>query len=217
MNTVELDKIAPAFVAAQAEIGGVAKDSKNPAFRSNYASLEAVIDAAKPILIKHQLAFLQMPGALTEHGLSVTTMLLHESGQHISSTLTVPLSKRDPQGAGSAITYACRYSLMAMLGMPPVDDDGEAAMDRPAPRQEAKPAPANDAPRASDAEIAEYCTTFNKQIKLCKNRFDVEKAWKNSLSRREQLGISLGDDDYQRLAGFCKDRIEEFDAPQEAA
>ena len=135
---MELDKIARAFVAAQAEIGGVEKDSKNPAFKSRYASLEAVIDAAKPVLIKHKLAFLQMPGALTEHGLSVTTMILHESGQHISSTLTVPLAKRDPQGAGSAITYACRYSLMAMLGMPPVDDDGEAAMDRHPPRQEAK-------------------------------------------------------------------------------
>ena len=138
---MELDKIAPAFVAAQAELGGVEKDSKNPAFKSKYASLEAVIEAAKPVLIKHQLAFLQMPGALTDQGLSVTTMILHDSGQHISSTLTVPLAKRDPQGAGSAITYACRYSLMAMLGMPPVDDDGEAAMDRPPPRQEAKLAP----------------------------------------------------------------------------
>lgn len=138
---MELDKIAPAFVAAQAEIGGVEKDSKNPAFKSRYASLEAVIDAAKPVLIRHKLAFMQMPGALTDHGLSVTTMILHESGQHISSTLTVPLSKRDPQGAGSAITYACRYSLMAMLGMPPVDDDGEGAMDRAPPRHEAKLAP----------------------------------------------------------------------------
>jgi len=170
---MELDKIAPAFVAAQAEIGGVEKDSKNPAFKSRYASLEAVIDAAKPILIKHQLAFLQMPGALTEHGLSVTTMILHESGQHISSTLTVPLAKRDPQGAGSAITYACRYSLMAMLGMPPVDDDGEAAMDRSKQQEPIKSVAQIETPPVTEAEITAYCVTFKNQIAKCKDRQKV--------------------------------------------
>lgn len=210
---MNLDKIAPAFVAAQAEIGGVEKDSKNPAFKSRYASLEAVIDAAKPILIKHQLAFLQMPGALTEHGLSVTTMILHESGQHISSTLTVPLSKRDPQGAGSAITYACRYSLMAMLGMPPVDDDGEAAMDRPAPRQEAKPAPApaNDAPRqANDRAIEAYKVTFKFAVDKCDFESEVRQLWADQAAERKKLGIGKDSRIEELLIGYCRDRVETF-------
>lgn len=74
------------------------------------------------------------------------------------------------------------------------------------------PAPALRTPDAE--EITEYCVEFNKQLKLCKNRFDVEKAWKNATERRANLGIALGDDDYQRLIGFCQDRIKEFDPPQ---
>ena len=149
---MDLSKIAPAIVAAQAELGGVVKDSKNPHFKSRYASLEAVITEAKPILARHKLAFLQMPGELTEMGLSVTTMLLHESGQSISSTVTVPLQKRDPQGVGSTITYACRYSLMAMLGMPSVDDVAESGM----MRQDVAPPPPMPAPKPNAADLVNW-------------------------------------------------------------
>lgn len=124
----------------QGELRGVAKDSKNPHFKNTYASLEAVIDAAKPALQANGITFLQAPGAINEKGLEVTTTLFHTSGEWLSSTLTVPLQKKDAQGVGSAITYACRYSLMAMLGLPPVDDDGEAAK-KPEKADDAAPKP----------------------------------------------------------------------------
>jgi hypothetical protein len=74
------------------------------------------------------------------------------------------------------------------------------------PEEASTPPPA----RASDDEIAAYCTQFHKQIGLCKNRKDVEEAWKNGATKRGSLHIEPGSDDYERLAGFCKDQIETF-------
>lgn len=135
MNSSEqLDKIAPALVAALAELKGVAKDSKNPHFKNDYASLEAVIDTARPVLANHGLAFMQGLGAFNAGAMTVSTRILHDSGQWIESDFQMPVSKSDPQGTASASTYARRYSLMGILGLPAVDDDGEAATQRgPAP------------------------------------------------------------------------------------
>lgn len=165
--------IAAALLAAQAQMGGAKRDAKNPHFRSTYATLETVIDTAKPALQANGIAFMQAPGQLIDGALEVTTMLVHgESGQWMRSTLHVPLQKRDPQGVGSAITYACRYSLMAMLGIPPTDDDGEGAMERggnDAPA--AKPAPKND-------EARKVYTALEKSMRENKSRHDL-KAWWN--------------------------------------
>lgn len=124
--------LTAAIIKVQGGISGVHKNAKNPHFRSSYATLENVIDTARPALQEAGIAFVQAPGMVIDGSVEVTTMLVHESGEWMRSTLHVPLGKRDPQGVGSAITYGCRYSLMAMLGLPPTDDDGEAAMERPA-------------------------------------------------------------------------------------
>lgn len=138
-HSPDITKIAGALVTAQGKMTGAKKDAKNPHFKSTYATLETVIDTAKPALQGVGIAFVQAPGQLVDGALEVTTMLLHaESGQWMRSTLHVPLAKRDPQGVGSAITYACRYSLMAMLGLPPTDDDGHAATHGNAPQPEAR-------------------------------------------------------------------------------
>src|SRR5262245_48040918 len=133
----ELAKLAKALVAFQEEIGTVAFDADNPFFKSKYASLLALREAAQPILAKHKLAVSQPP----ENEGSVTTILMHESGEYIYSTLTLKPSKDDPQGRGSAITYARRYAYAAILGLvSDQDDDGNAAS-APAPaKQAAKPA-----------------------------------------------------------------------------
>jgi hypothetical protein len=135
--------IAAALVKAQAVMHGATKDAKNPAFRSSYASLSSVIEAARGPLTENGIAFLQAPGAILEEGIPITTTLVHSSGEWISSTIIMPLAtdKRTAQGVGSAITYGCRYSLMAMLGLPPVDDDGTAAMERPDATERRSPAP----------------------------------------------------------------------------
>lgn len=126
-------KLAPALVKALSEMKGVAKDSKNPHFKNDYASLEAVIDTARPILAAHGLAFMQGLGEYVGNAMTVSTRILHESGEWIESDFQMPVSKADPQGTASASTYARRYSLMGILGLPAVDDDGEGAMARNAP------------------------------------------------------------------------------------
>ena len=60
-------------------------------------------------------------------------MLMHSSGQWIQSEYLLPMDKVTPQGAGAAITYARRYALQALVGIPSVDDDGELAMYRNEP------------------------------------------------------------------------------------
>lgn len=118
--------ICKALVAASAEIGGAIKDSTNPHFRSGYASLEAVIDTVKPSLLKHGLTFVQK--ILEGEDAKVETILIHESGETLSfGVCDVPLDKKNPQGYGSALTYARRYSLLTAFGVPTVDDDGNAA------------------------------------------------------------------------------------------
>jgi len=121
-----IKELAPALVRAQGEIKAALKDSTNPHFRSKYADLSSVVEAVKAPLLKHGIAFLQGVHD-AENGVAVETVLLHSSGEWISSTLRIPAGKQDAQGYGSAITYGRRYGLQAMCGVPAEDDDGNAA------------------------------------------------------------------------------------------
>ena len=118
-----------ALAGAQKAIRGAGKDSKNPHFRTTYASLAAVIDAVRLPLAEHGIARLQ--GVEVEgHEVVVTTTLAHVEGGTVSSVLRAPVGKGGPQGIGSAATYARRYSLMGLVGLAPVDDDAEEAEGR---------------------------------------------------------------------------------------
>lgn len=122
-----MKQIASAFVKAQQGFGPALKTSTNPAFKSKYADLSAVIEAVIDSLHKQAIAVIQQTHE-DATGVTVETIFLHESGEQISSgKLHVPASKQDPQGYGSALTYARRYSLMAACGIAPEDDDGNAA------------------------------------------------------------------------------------------
>jgi hypothetical protein len=130
MNQSEtIVKLSAALVKAQAEMSGAVKDSANPFFKSSYADLNSVIKAIKEPFAKYGLAYTQFPYT-DEKGVGVVTRLIHESGEWIECGYTLPLTKLDPQAAGSAITYARRYALQAMAGIPAVDDDAEGAMNR---------------------------------------------------------------------------------------
>jgi hypothetical protein len=129
-NSDTLTKISPALVKAINAIEGVKKGADNPFFKSKYANLESVIEAAHDALSANGLAVMQGPGPMDGNCITLTTRLVHESGEWIETDFSLPAGKMDPQAAGSAITYARRYSLMAMLNMPAVDDDGEASMPR---------------------------------------------------------------------------------------
>jgi len=126
--------LATALCLAQAEMGGAVKDSNNPFFKSSYADLTSVIKVIKQPFANHGLSFVQLP--ITSEGgkgVGVVTMIMHNSGQWLQGEYLLPMDKFTAQGAGSAITYARRYALQAMAGIPAVDDDAEAAMFRGQP------------------------------------------------------------------------------------
>ena len=122
-----MKNIAAAFVKAQTEFGKALKTSANPFFKSKYADLSVVIEAVIDALHFNGIALLQNCHE-SETGVIVETISMHSSGENIScGKLSVPAAKNDPQGYGSALTYARRYSLMAACGIAPEDDDGNHA------------------------------------------------------------------------------------------
>lgn len=115
------------FINAQKEFEPAKKDSLNPHFKSKYADLSNCIDAVKEALNNNGFGLIQ-----TSHdydgGVAVETVLYHKSGDCIKSgVLRLPASKQDAQGYGSAMTYARRYSLLAVCGIAPEDDDANQA------------------------------------------------------------------------------------------
>jgi len=125
-----MQKISGAFVKAQTAFGPALKSATNPHFRTKYADLSACVEAVIDALNGNGIALMQHSSECAD-GVIVETVFLHESGEQISSgKLHVPASKNDPQGYGSALTYARRYSLMAACGIAPEDDDGNAASKR---------------------------------------------------------------------------------------
>lgn len=130
---------------AQVEMKNPVKDVPNTFFKSLYADLAAVRDAVLPVLGKHKLAVLQMPTESTD-GPALVTILSHESGEYIQTTMLLRAVKNDPQGVGSAMTYARRYALQSIAGVAAeADDDGNAASGHtngngaPARKQDVKP------------------------------------------------------------------------------
>jgi hypothetical protein len=134
-----ITKISAALAKALPEIQNATKDAKNPAYRSTYATLNAVMDAVKPALFSHGVVVVQGPG-WRDGIVTVTTRFLHESGEWIETEAGAPVAHRfekvdgvvtdkgpDAQTAGSAISYLRRYSLAAMAGITQEDDDGNAA------------------------------------------------------------------------------------------
>jgi hypothetical protein len=135
--------VGKALAAAQAEIKTVAKDRTNPHFKNRYATLDAIMEAVRPVLAKHGLSIVQgctipseVDGRLT--GFAVETMVLHASGEYLSNMVYMPLAKQSAQDAGSALTYGRRYGVSALLSLATDDDDdGEQAT---APQRQAAPA-----------------------------------------------------------------------------
>lgn len=127
MNKSEsIIEISKALNKFQSEVSGAKKSSKNPFFKSNYANLEEVINCAKAGLMENGLSISQFP-TTAENKCGVETILMHTSGEWISSVLLLACTKQDPQAYGSAITYARRYSYQSVLGIPSEDDDANAA------------------------------------------------------------------------------------------
>lgn len=144
--------IGAAFVKAQKGFSPALKTSTNPHFKSRYADLSACVEAVIDSLNDNGICLIQRTFE-DETGVTVETVFIHESGEQLEcGKLHVPAGKQDPQGYGSALTYARRYSLMAACGIAPEDDDGNAGSKRPPP-------PAFDG--------AKYMKQINAQLSTC--------------------------------------------------
>ena len=183
--------LAKAFVAAQKAMDGIKKAATNPHFQSKYADLAHVVEGVTPALNEKGVGVLQFP-SYDGDLIGVTTTLLHESGSSVTATLHLRPSKSDPQGCGSAITYARRYALLAITGCAPEDDDGNAASgpNRSEPRPEPKRT------EAKPPTLAERADRFAATLKNVKTADELRKAYDLGAKLCADLDVS----DPERLA-----------------
>jgi len=164
-----MSNIAAAFVKAKRQFGPALKCKTNPAFRSKYADLAACLEAVDEAFLANGISLIQETFE-DQTGVTVETVFLHESGESIRcGKLHVPAAKQDPQGYGSALSYARRYSLMASCGIAAEDDDGNAAS-----KQYAPPKPAG----LSESAITDLLTAINdaKTGRELKAAYEVAEA-----------------------------------------
>ena len=136
-----IDNILPAITKVQLGIERVTKSARNDYFKSNYADLNAVMDACKKLYNDNGITVIQAVDH-DEHGEFVETTLMHESGQYIASRMKLRATKEDMQAYGSAVTYARRYTLQTITFLGAEDDDANEASGKQATKSEAKPAKA---------------------------------------------------------------------------
>ena len=196
--------IAPAFAKAQSSVANTVKTATNPHFKNKYVPLDDLIPVVKSALLAEGIAFLQ--GAEQSEGdvLHLTTRLIHTSGEWIESTLSMKPSKADPQGIGSCITYARRYSLAAMVGVVSDEDDDANAASAPA-KPKATPAavPAGGNAHDERAALMGRITVQKSRpavkdmteaawVEMLKKCFEVES--KNAIAALSPMQLKIGID-----------------------
>lgn len=146
-------KLALALSKAQGVMAGAKKDATNPHLKSKYADLASVWDACREPLSNNELAVVQMPEADGKR-VRLRSMLIHSSGEFLETTAEAEAKDASPQSIGSVLTYLRRYTLAAMVGIAPEDDDGEAAQPNRPQAQQAKQQPAKQQPTAQGPKPA---------------------------------------------------------------
>jgi hypothetical protein len=219
-------KIGAALARAQLEMRPALKDSVNPAFKqggqtSKYASLASCVEALRP-LHANEIAVIQPPAIHGPDGVCVSTLLIHSSGEWIRGDLYMPAAKRDPQGFGSALTYARRYCLSSTVGLATDDDDGEAAQrssDRngagggqqgPSARGERS---ANPSPRADGSSQGRRFESDKATVESLLLRIDSAKSPRDigAIAGDTKAAYSakkLSDEDYSLIASRSRARSE---------
>lgn len=163
-------EFSAAWVAAQAEMPNVPRETKGQVGSAvrYYADLATVVETVRPVLAKHGLSYLQgcSDGDKT---VTITTRLLHRSGEWIEDSLSMPTGQNTAQAVGSALSYGRRYSLMAILGLAPEDDDGAAASAAPrraAPRPPREPDDVGGDPSAITGKQLQMISIGMKELGL---------------------------------------------------
>jgi len=181
-----MKQIATAFVKAKKAFGPALKCKTNPAFKSKYADLAACLEAVDEALLENGIALIQETFE-DSTGVTVETIFMHESGEVLRcGKLHVPASKQDPQGYGSALSYARRYSLMSACGIAAEDDDGQAAI-RPAP----KPEP---------LDVGKAVTAILNAPTLDKAKYYADSASKRATTGEEKARIDNALAEYKEAA-----------------
>ena len=204
MTSSETTKyLAPALVAAQEALKPIAKDGKNPAFRSRYATLDGIMETVRPALAAHGLAVVQgvvhpetgEGGRLV--GIMVETRLVHTSGEWLASVVPVPVAKGDAHGLGSALSYGRRYGISALLALSTdEDDDGNAAAKAPPAKPQAKPAPAAPAPGQR----------LHDRVPTTPPPEGMSLAKANTVELKGQLLADMEDDRLDKLRAWAQDK-----------
>ena len=201
--TEEERQLAEDWYLAYSDIKNPAKNAVNPAFRSGYANLEAVLDVVRPMLLAHNLTLVQETTADGDHH-GVWTHIDHRNGCMKDLGLCLlKVQRDDPQGAGSAISYAKRYALLSIFGLAQEDDDGNAAS-----VQDVKPATTKSTPKssklASKARIAAITGHMRELgygredlIIACITALGSERA--EALATHEKIADQLTDAEAKRL------------------
>lgn len=173
----QINELAAALAKAQGDMKFAAKGNVNPHFKSKYADLASVIEAIREPLARNGLAHTQLSREGEGGTVIVDTVLMHSSGQYIASSMTMRPVKNDPQGVGSALTYARRYALQGICGLASDDDDGSAASGQhtaPAasPARPPQTATSDIAPFIERARAAKTPQELNAAGKDCRAQFD---------------------------------------------
>jgi hypothetical protein len=205
MNKSEsIAQLATALSSAQAEMLPAKMSSTNPFLKNKYADLGEIIQAARPALAKNGLAFTQLP-TTTDGKLAVETILMHKSGEWLSSIIELPLGDEKgrslAQNAGSIITYLRRYSLAAILGIY-ADEDVDGNNPKLAPKNdnpEQKLTPKNDNPEPKPIPQA----AWDKWLELVNAA--NEKNLTVQLVEREKTTVDELREKYQALGKLVRE------------
>jgi hypothetical protein len=191
----EIDKLIEALAKAQGEFEPIVKDTTNPFFKNKYADLATIIASTKVALSKYGLSVLQPP-LVDAHTAGVRTILAHASGQYISTDLMLPAaqgSKFDCQTVGSALTYARRYALQAILGVAAdVDEDGNLAAGNNGSKgaaQDVAKAQLEEKAKSPDPKVAAIAKEGLAKINAVNTAKDLEGTLKASLDAQKDEGL----------------------------
>jgi len=194
--------LAAALAKAQGAMKGAVKDSTNPFFKSKYADLASVVEAIRVAFSNNGLSYIQTVQPSDKDEVRVETTLLHSSGEWVAcGFLSLPVSKADAQGYGSALTYARRYSLSAAVGVAPEDDDGNAAV---AAKPKATIAPATGVWDSMSNEEQTFLNSLADEVRSFIVVQDLQKAVEHlesaNLGAEEKIAIWTRFDSSERSA-----------------
>lgn len=175
-----------AFSLAQVSMGSALKNAKNPFLQNKYADLTAIQNAVYPAFHANGFAIMQLPNQ-DEFGEYVETVFTHVSGPSFSGRVYLAYKSGDMQSKGGAITYARRYGLAAVSGIPVEDDDGNAATGRDKPKASQKAAPETQE-RNLPSTPPQMVTPFHRGVRFMKF---LEKTNMEDLSKQLSSGLNL--------------------------